>query len=93
MSFMSKNVLFIQIIHFKQIKKSFTIFCLHFQSCFYIIENEGDLRIMNVAQYPEQVHKTKMLSNNHPSCRTPYQYCCKTNPSQDDFEVYYDEKM
>jgi hypothetical protein len=47
---------------------------------------------MNIVQYLERVYKMKMLSNNHPSYRIPYQYCCKTNPNHDDFEVYYDKK-
>ncbi len=55
-----------------------TISFSHLQGFFYIIENEGDLRVMTVFQYLQHVHNMNVLSDSHPCLHTPHRCCCRT---------------
>jgi hypothetical protein len=49
------------------IKKSFTVSFLQFRGSLSIVEDEDDLQVVNVVQYPQHVYKMEVLSSSPPS--------------------------
>jgi hypothetical protein len=65
-----KNVpyfLFTSCLFFNQPQKSFTISFLQIRGSLSIAEDQDDLQVVNVVQYPRHVQKTEVLSGNPPS--------------------------
>jgi hypothetical protein len=72
---------------FQTTKKYLHFFFTTWRFFFSRLEDKGNLRVVNIVQYQQHLHKTKILSSNHSSWNTPNRCCCcKKYPNSGDME-------